>query len=162
MPSYFRHLAEKPKMAEALWGAIRELRMAGLSAADLPPRAFERPAKRAELAARLAVYETHPATQRLADTAAVYREALLHADVSTVRPEDLWTELPGVIWAPLERRSAGGCAVPCLVPEIARFARELAGHLPGRRRPNPTSATSMPPPARQSAPTASRVDHVPA
>ncbi|MDP2627883.1 MAG: PD-(D/E)XK nuclease family protein [Candidatus Rokubacteria bacterium] len=104
VPSYFRHLAEQPKMAEALWGAIRELRMAGFSAGDLPPRAFESPAKRAELAALLEAYESHLTAQHLADTAAVYLEALLHADVCPVRPGDLWTELPGVIWAPLERR----------------------------------------------------------
>ncbi|MEK7445112.1 MAG: hypothetical protein AABZ70_09675, partial [candidate division NC10 bacterium] len=104
VPSYFRHLAEQPKMAEALWSTIRELRMAGLSAGDLPPRAFESPAKRAELAALLEAYESRLTAQHLADTAAVYREALLHAELCPVRPGDLWTELPGVIWAPLERR----------------------------------------------------------
>jgi len=104
VPGYFRHLAEQPKMAEALWGEIRELRMAGLGAADLPSSAFGSPAKHAELVALLSAYETHLASQHLADTAGVYREALLHADMCTVRAADLWTELPGVIWAPLERR----------------------------------------------------------
>jgi hypothetical protein len=35
MPTYFRHLADQPKMAEALWAAISDLRMAGLNAVDL-------------------------------------------------------------------------------------------------------------------------------
>ena len=35
VPTYFRHLAGQPKMAEALWAAISDLRMAGLNAVDL-------------------------------------------------------------------------------------------------------------------------------
>ena len=50
---YFRPLAEQPRMAEVLWAALRELRMAGLAAADLQPGAFAIPAKHAELRALL-------------------------------------------------------------------------------------------------------------
>jgi hypothetical protein len=35
VPTYFRHLADQPKMAEALWAAISDIRMAGLNAVDL-------------------------------------------------------------------------------------------------------------------------------
>ncbi len=53
VPAYFRHLADQPKMAEALWAAISDIRMAGLNAADLPGEAFSSTAKHAELRALL-------------------------------------------------------------------------------------------------------------
>src|SRR5579871_1814962 len=34
--TYFRPLADQPQMAMALWATLRELRMAGVRAADLP------------------------------------------------------------------------------------------------------------------------------
>jgi ATP-dependent helicase/nuclease subunit B len=103
-PKYFRPLAEQPRMAEVLWAAIRELRMAGLTAIDLKPEAFASRDKHAELQALLDAYEAHLATRRLADAAAVYQEALRHLDVCPVRPDDLTLELPGLPWSPLERR----------------------------------------------------------
>ena len=103
-PEYFRPLAEQPKMADALWQAIRELRMAGCAAADLPAAAFASAGKHAELQALLRAYEEHLAAHRLADTAALYQEALRHPELCPLLPHDVWTELPGVIWAPLERR----------------------------------------------------------
>ena len=103
-PIYFRPLGEYPKMADALWATLRELRLAGFRAADLPRAAFANVAKHAELQALLAAYETHLAVHRIADAAAVYQEALQHPNVCPVLPEDVWLELPGVVWAPLERR----------------------------------------------------------
>ena len=41
---YFRPLADQPTMAQALWGTIRELRMAGVKAEDCKGDAFESPA----------------------------------------------------------------------------------------------------------------------
>ncbi len=104
VPAYFRHLAEQPKMADALWATIRELRMAGLGAADLSAAAFTSPAKHAELVALLSAYEAHLAARRLADTAAVHAEALRHATLCPVAAGDLWTETPDTIWAPVEQR----------------------------------------------------------
>lgn len=103
-PGYFRPLAEQPKMADALWGAIRELRMAGIAADALPRGAFERAEKHAEIQTLLRAYEEHLATARVADAAAVYHEALLHPEMCPVLPGDVWTEAPGVFWAPLGRR----------------------------------------------------------
>lgn len=103
-PTYFRQLADQPRMADALWGAIRELRLAGLAAADLPAVAFASGDKYAELRALLAAYEEHLTANRLADTAAVFEKALRQLDVCPIRATDVWMELPGVIWAPLERR----------------------------------------------------------
>ncbi len=103
-PAYFRHLADQAKMADALWGAIRELRLAGLTAAELPAVAFASGDKHAELRALLAAYEEHLEANRLADTAAVFDEALRHLEISPIGPADVWMELPGVIWGPLERR----------------------------------------------------------
>lgn len=102
--TYFRHLAEQAKMTDALWGAIREMRLAGLTAADLPATAFASGEKHAEIRALLIAYEEHLEANHLADMSAVFQEALRHLDVCPIGPADVWMELPGVIWAPLERR----------------------------------------------------------
>ncbi len=78
-PSYFRPLADQPRMGSALWAAIRELRLAGVSAADLARDAFEDGRKHAELRALLEAYEAHLAACRQADAADVYRTAAVHA-----------------------------------------------------------------------------------
>ena len=104
VPSYFRGLAERPQMAEALWAAIAELRMAGGTGAPLPRAAFTSERKHAELCALLAAYEQHLVTRRLADRALVFQEALAHLDLCPIQPADLSMELPTTIWAPLERR----------------------------------------------------------
>ncbi len=103
-PAYFRPLGEHPRMADALWAAFRELRMAGLTAADLPRDAFASAAKHAELRALLQAYEAHLADRGLADAALVYREALRHREACPIRADDLLLEWPDVAWAPLERR----------------------------------------------------------
>jgi len=53
---YFRPLADQPTMAQALYATVRELRMAGVKAADLRPEAFESKAKHSEICALLAAY----------------------------------------------------------------------------------------------------------
>jgi RecB family exonuclease len=102
-PRYFRRLAEQPRMAEALWAAIRELRLAGLTADSVTAGAFANADKAAELKALVTAYETHLAAHALADAADVYRETLVRLDVGPVLAGDLRLELPGVIWTPLER-----------------------------------------------------------
>jgi hypothetical protein len=104
VPRYFRRLAEQPKMAEALWATIHELRMADVSAAALTPATFVSADKHAELSALLAAYEAHLAARHLADSADVYRQAFDHLDVGPVVAGDLRIELPGIIWSPLEQR----------------------------------------------------------
>jgi ATP-dependent helicase/nuclease subunit A len=54
-------------MAEALWRTVRELRYAGVRAADLPSSAFTSAAKHAELAALVTAYERHLDAQPIAD-----------------------------------------------------------------------------------------------
>src|SRR5262245_5797289 len=100
---YFRPLADQPSMADALWTTIRELRMAGIKAADLRAVAFGSPAKYAELRALLAAYETFLVQTRRGDMALVYEEALRHPEWSPVKPQDCRTELPDVVWGPLQR-----------------------------------------------------------
>src|SRR5262249_58325928 len=90
--------------AEALGPALGDRRMPGLAAADLKPDAFASPAKHAELRALLAAYERQLASDRLADAADVYQEALRRLDVCPIRAADVTLELPGHVWAPLERR----------------------------------------------------------
>ena len=91
-------------MAEALWATIAELRMAGVTAADLPPAAFVNADKHAELSALLAATRrTWPiATSPTRPTSTARRSR--HLDVWPVLAGDLRIELPGVIWSPLERR----------------------------------------------------------
>lgn len=101
---YFRPLAHEPQLAAAMWATVRELRLAGVGAADLHPDDFESQAKHAELQALLAAYETHLAEHRLGDQASVYREAIAHPEWCPVKPEDMWTILPGVRWSPLQQQ----------------------------------------------------------
>ncbi len=121
IPVYFREMAEQPRMAEALWATIRELRMAGMRATDLRPEAFTMAAKHAELQALLTAFEEHLATRKLADTADVYREALRHLDICHVRPEDLWIELPGTIWAPLQQALLDKLPAPRITPHTLQI-----------------------------------------
>jgi hypothetical protein len=101
---YFRPLADQPAMAQALYATIRELRMAGVRSSDLTAAAFENPVKHAELQALLASYERYLTDNRRGDMATVYEEAVQHLNWCPIQPEDCWTELPGTIWAPLQRR----------------------------------------------------------
>ena len=101
---YFRHLADQPTMAQALWRTVRELRMAGVKSVDLKSDAFESQAKHAELRGLLAAYEAFLAGQKRGDMATVYNEAALHPDWCPIQPQDCWTELPDENWMPLQRR----------------------------------------------------------
>jgi RecB family exonuclease len=101
---YFRPLADQPTMAQALWMTVRELRMAAVKSGDLKASAFETPAKHAELRALLDAYEKFLAENKRADMAAVYEEAVGHADWCPIQPHDCWTELPDAQWAPLQQR----------------------------------------------------------
>lgn len=101
---YFRPLADQPTMAEALWKTLRELRMAGMKAGDLPADAFESPAKHAELRALLTAYERFLADNHRGDMATVYEEAVAHPDWCPIQAGDCWTELPDTIWTPVQRQ----------------------------------------------------------
>ncbi len=103
-PRYFRHLAEHPKMAEALWRTIQELRMAGLGAAGLSSTAFSNANKHGEFVALLMAYEEYFRKNRLADRAAVFQEALQHPEGCPILADDTRIELPDMIWEPLQRR----------------------------------------------------------
>jgi hypothetical protein len=101
---YFRPLADQPTLAEALWSTIRELRMAGIKSDQLRADAFESPAKHAELRALLAAYEHFLFWNNRGDMARVYAEALEHLDWCPIQEKDCRTELPDVVWSPLQRR----------------------------------------------------------
>lgn len=100
---YFRPLADHPTLAQALWATVRELRMAGVRPDRLAPNVFASPAKHAEIVALLSAYERFLDEHRRADMAAVYQEAVRHADWCPIQPQDLWTELPDANWNPLQR-----------------------------------------------------------
>jgi ATP-dependent helicase/nuclease subunit B len=115
---YFRPLADQPSLADAVWTTLRELRMAGLGSDDLPAAAFESPAKHAEIVALLSAYEAHLEAQGRADMATVYAEALKHPDWCPIQPQDCWTELPHVLWTPLQRRLFDALPGERLTPQI--------------------------------------------
>ena len=165
---YFRPLADQPTMAQALWGTIRELRMAGIKSSDLGPASFDSAAKHAELKALLGSYEQFLSTNKRGDMAAVYEEALLHRDWCPIQEPDCWTELPDVVWTPLQRRlmdampgermvpvalSIPGATVPRRLAEapVERIAPDraisplafLLAASPESRVPSPESAVSL-------------------
>jgi ATP-dependent helicase/nuclease subunit B len=103
--SYFRPMARHASMGEALWRAIRELRYAGVRAADLHDRPFTAiAAKQAELVDLLHAYESHLPGNGVADLPMVFEEARRHPEWSPVTARDLVVEMPGVTWPPLVRR----------------------------------------------------------
>ncbi len=112
-PAYFKPLAEQPRMGGALWAALRELRLAGISPAALPRDAFEDERKYLELCALLTSYEQHLAASRQADAADVYRAAAAHAGQCPVGPHDVLVELPALSTTP---------------PLVRAFLDALPGH----------------------------------
>jgi RecB family exonuclease len=128
-PQYFRPLATQPTMAQALWVTVRELRMAGIRAQSLTPAAFVSGAKHIEFQALVAAYETFLATNARGDVATVYEEAAGHPDWCPVQPQDCWTELPDVLWAPLQRRLIEAMPGERILPR----ATELPGAVIPRR-----------------------------
>lgn len=102
-PAYFRPLATQPSMAQALWMTVRELRMAGVHSDDLQPAAFASSSKHSEFRALFAAYEAFLVASARGDLATVYEEAIRHPNWCPIQPQDCWTELPDVDWAPLQR-----------------------------------------------------------
>ncbi len=145
---YFRPLASQPQMALALWSTLREIRMAGVTASDLEAEAFASPEKHAELVALLAAYEAFLASQQRADLATVFVEALRHPDWCPVRARDCWTELPDVVWPPLQRAlldaMPGERMAPAAfeLPDVRR-PRRLADVPTARVTPGPEAALAF-------------------
>ena len=132
---YFRRLANQPQMAMALWSTIRELRMAGVRAADLRADAFVSADKHVEFLALLESYERYLSDNQRGDMAVVFEEALRHADWCPIQPADCWTELPDVIWPPLHRRLIDAMPGERVVPDVLE--------LPGTTRPRRLAAARV-------------------
>jgi RecB family exonuclease len=103
MGGYFRPLADHPTMAQALWTTMHELRMAGIRPKDLKPEVFSSPAKHGELVALFEAYNRFLRQNNRGDIAAVYEEAAKHQDWCPIQSNDCWTELPDLVWSPLQR-----------------------------------------------------------
>ncbi len=127
--TYFRPLANQPRMAVALWSTLKELRMAGVRAEHIAAGTFASDAKRDEVAALVRAYASFLAEHGRGDRATVFEEALLHADWCPIQPADCWTELPEVIWSPLERRLIDSMPGERIAPRTY----QLPGLLPPRR-----------------------------
>ena len=52
----------------------------------------------------LGAYERFLASNKRGDAATVYEEAMNHLDWCPIQPQDCWTELPDVVWSPLQRQ----------------------------------------------------------
>src|SRR5688572_3782559 len=138
---YFRPLADQPTMAQALWSTIRELRMAGLKSGDLRADAFASAEKHAELSALLASYEQFLHANNRGDMALVYEEAVKHPDWCPIQPADCWTELPDVVWIPLQRRVMDAMPGERIVPSAlsipgASVPRRMGGAPASRLAPD--------------------------
>jgi RecB family exonuclease len=141
---YFRPLADHPTLAQALWATIRELRMAGVRADALAPDGFESAAKHAELRELLRRYEGFLAKNNRGDMATVYEEAVQHLDWCPIAPEGCWTELPDVVWTPLQQRLLDVLPGERIAPEtLALPGVAIPRRLPTTR----TSSTRIPPDA---------------
>lgn len=103
-PGYFRPMADQPSMADALWATVAELRLAGVTGADLRADALVSPDKHRELVGLLEAYDAHLREHRLADAAIVFREARTRLAFCPIRSSDLRLEWPEAIWPPLVRR----------------------------------------------------------
>jgi RecB family exonuclease len=121
-PGYFRPLGNQPTMAQALWNTIRELRMAGVRAASLQASAFATGAKHLELQSLLASYENFLLANNRGDMASVYEEAVQHPDWCPIQPQDCWTELPDVIWPPLQRKLLDAMPGERIIPRTTQLA----------------------------------------
>jgi hypothetical protein len=104
VPAYFRPLSDQPGMAEALWSAISDLRLAGCTADDLAAAALASQMKKAELQALVGAYEQYLVSANLADKAAVLSEATDRTSAGPVVSGDLLIELPYTCTSALERR----------------------------------------------------------
>ena len=147
-PAYFRPLANQPEMAQALWTTIRELRMAGIKAKDVVPEAFASPDKHAEFRSLLAAYESFLAANARGDRATVYEEALGHPNWCPIQPQDCWTEMPDVHWAPLERTLIDSMPGDRVVPATvglpgASVPRRLEGVAVNRVAPDETASLAF-------------------
>ena len=109
---------------------MRELRMAGIESADRARRGV-RVAGEARRAASRCSRPTKRTSksQGRGDMASVYEEALAHPDWCPIQPQDCWTELPHVLWTPLQRRLLD--AMP------GERLRPRGAGAPGRRRAAP-------------------------
>jgi RecB family exonuclease len=148
-PPYFRPLASQPAMAQALWSTIREVRMAGVKAADIVTEAFTSKDKHAEFQALVAAYESFLATNSRGDGATVYEEALLHPDWCPIQPHDCWTELPDVCWTPLQRTLIDAMPGEHVVPETIAIADAT---VPRRLAVAPVVRTGAPAPGNLGTP----------
>jgi hypothetical protein len=106
--------------------------MAGIRAENLPRLAFVSAKKHLELQSLVASYEAFLVANARGDVAAVYEEAVRHLDWCPIQPQDCWTQLPDVFWAPLQGKLLDAMPGARIVPKSA----ELPGSIVPRRFAN--------------------------
>lgn len=147
-PGYFRPLSSQPTMAQALWITLRELRMAGIRAESLPASAFVSGAKHREFQSLVAAYEAFLTANARGDVATVYEEAVRHLDWCPIQPQDCWTELPDVLWPPLQRKLLDAMPGERIIPRTtellgATMPRRLASAVVQRVPPDSGSTLAF-------------------
>ncbi len=126
--SYFGQLRDRPGFHRALQRTFEEIRAAGLSAAALPPGAFDDPRKLQELRGILSRYDADLAKGRFIDSAAVLRRAVEAAGPGPSAPVYLLPEdadLTAVERSLVEKVAAGRLEVLPTEP-LAQWASVAA------------------------------------
>ena len=142
--TYFRPLGDQPTLAAALWSTLRELRLAGVTSADIEKTSFASAAKHDEMVALVKAYESFLAAEKRGDLATVFAEAVKHPDWCPIGAADCWTEQPDVVWAPLERRLIDAMPGERVAPAAIKLPglappRRLAAAKMDRRPPDPSA-----------------------
>jgi ATP-dependent helicase/nuclease subunit B len=121
VPAYFRPLADQLGMAEALWSAVSDLRLAGCSSDDLASAGFASQMKQVELQSLVNAYEQYLVSANLADKAAVLREAADRPGVGPIAPSDLLIELPDTCTSALERQFVDSLSATRIAAQMLRI-----------------------------------------
>jgi len=127
VPRYFREIAAQPGVAEALWTAVTDLRMARVAAADAAPETFSWPEKGAEFRALFESYERYLVSSKAADPAAILDAATAGAGKYPVSREDEMLVAQNCCGSRLEREFLN--SLPARVVPVRVAA------LPGIERP---------------------------
>jgi len=70
------------------------------------------------LVALISAYETFLADYKRGNVSTVYEEAVTHGSWRHIQPEDCWTELPGTLWTPIQRRPIESIGDERIAPRV--------------------------------------------
>ena len=103
-PGYFRPLASQPTHGAGSVDYPARVEDGGHSCREPLSFGVRVRAKHLEFQSLVAAYEAFLVTNARGDVATVYEEAVRHLDWCPIQPQDCWTQLPDVFWAPLQSK----------------------------------------------------------